>query len=406
MANFGLRSNARVNMRGPASAMPAMGGLRSKGIEVRDPRTVTLFLCGDVMTGRGIDQILPNPSDPWLLEPGMSSAIEYVESAETVSGPFPRHVDFDYVWGDALEELQRVRPAARIVNLETAVTASPEAWPQKEIHYRMHPANVPCLNAARVDCCVLANNHVLDWGRSGLEETLNVLHAAGIHTAGAGSNEAEAAVPAIIDVSSRLRVLVFSFALKSSGVPREWSATRERPGVNWLEDLSSRSVDAITRQISRHGHEGAIVVASIHWGGNWGFGISGQEREFAHQLVDAAGVDLVHGHSSHHVKGIEVYRRKAILYGCGDLLNDYEGIQGHESFRPDLALMYFPTLDVQTGDLVGLTMTPTRTHCFRINRAPLNAVAWMAATLDQECGKLGTRVTQQPNGWLALQWDT
>jgi poly-gamma-glutamate synthesis protein (capsule biosynthesis protein) len=367
---------------------------------------VTLFLCGDVMTGRGIDQILPKPSEPWLVEPCVSSAIEYVESAETVAGPLPRHVGFDYVWGDALRELERVRPAARIVNLETAVTTSPQAWPQKEIHYRMHPDNVPCLNAAGIDCCVLANNHVLDWGRSGLEETLRTLHGVGIRTAGAGCDEAKAAAPASIAIAHRIRVLVFGFALKSSGVPREWRGTRERPGVNWLEDLSSRSIDAVTRQISRYGHEGAIVVASIHWGGNWGFGISGREREFAHRLVDTAGVDLVHGHSSHHVKGIEVYRRKAILYGCGDLLNDYEGIRGHESFRPDLALMYFPTLDAQNGDLVSLTMAPMRTRGFRINRASPEAVAWMTATLDQECGKLGARVIQQPNGRLALQWDT
>jgi len=383
-----------------------MAGLPSTGIEARDPRTVTLFLCGDVMTGRGIDQILPNPSEPWLLEPCMNSALGYVQAAEAVTGPLPRHVSFDYVWGDALNELERVRPAARIVNLETAVTASPDAWPQKQIHYRMHPANVPCLNAGRIDCCALANNHVLDWGRSGLEETLNALHGAGIHTAGAGSDEAAAAAPAIIDVSSTTRVLVFGFALKSSGVPREWSATRERSGVNWLENLSSHSIQAIARQISRHGHEGAIVVASIHWGGNWDFGISRQQREFAHRLVDTAGVDLVHGHSSHHVKGIEVYQRKAILYGCGDLLNDYEGIEGYESYRPELALMYFPTFDPQTGDLASLTMTPMRTHHFRINRAAPEAAAWMAATVDHECRKLGSRVTQQPDGRLALHWHT
>jgi poly-gamma-glutamate synthesis protein (capsule biosynthesis protein) len=68
--------------------------------------------------------------------------------------------------------------------------------------------------------------------------------------------------------------------------------------------------------------------------------------------------------------------------------------------------MYFPTLDAQNGDLVSLTMAPMRTRGFRINRASPEAVAWMTATLDQECGKLGARVIQQPNGRLALQWDT
>lgn len=68
----------------------------------------------------------------------------------------------------------RAAPDFRIINLETSITTS-EDWAPKDIHYRMHPANIPCLTVAKVDCCVLANNHVLDWGRSGLVETLETL---------------------------------------------------------------------------------------------------------------------------------------------------------------------------------------------------------------------------------------
>lgn len=373
--------------------------------ETRDPRTVTLFVCGDVMTGRGIDQILPHPSDPRLFELCTSSAVEYVKLAEATAGPLPRGVSFDYVWGDALGELERLRPEARIVNLETAVTVSPEAWPEKAVNYRMHPANVPCVTVAGIDCCVLANNHVLDWGRAGLDETLNTLHTAGIQTAGAGADEAEAASPAVIEVSGGVRVLVYGFAAKSSGVPREWQATRERSGVNWLGDLSARSIGEIERQISCNARREDIIVASIHWGGNWGYEIPRDERELAHRLIDTAGVDLVHGHSTHHVKGIEVYQRKLILYGCGDLLNDYEGIGGYEAFRPDLALMYFPAFDAHSGDLVSLTMIPTRTHRFRVNRAAPQAIGWLSETLDRECSKLGARAVRQPGGVFALKWE-
>ena len=62
----------------------------------------------------------------------------------------------------------------------------------------------------------------------------------------------------------------------------------------------------------------------------------------------------MHGHSSHHVKAIEVFRGRLILYGCGDFLTDYEGVGGYEEFRGDLALMYFVELDSGTGELVGL----------------------------------------------------
>lgn len=122
--------------------------------------SVTLFVCGDVMSGRGIDQVLPHPGDPALHEPYMRSASGYVELAERANGPIGRRLDYATLWGDALAEWQRTRPALRIINLETAVTTSSHAW-QKEINYRMHPANLPLLTAAGIDVCVLANNHVL-----------------------------------------------------------------------------------------------------------------------------------------------------------------------------------------------------------------------------------------------------
>lgn len=102
--------------------------------------TLKLFLAGDVMTGRGIDQILPHPSEPQLFEPWVQSAQEYVALAERRHGPIVRPVDVAYVWGAALAELHRAQPAVRIVNLETAVTSSDDAWPDKGIHYRMNPA--------------------------------------------------------------------------------------------------------------------------------------------------------------------------------------------------------------------------------------------------------------------------
>ena len=84
--------------------------------------TVKLFLGGDVMTGRGIDQILACPVSPQLYERFVKSALTYVDLAEERNGPIPRRADDRYIWGDALEELERRKPDVRIVNLETAVT--------------------------------------------------------------------------------------------------------------------------------------------------------------------------------------------------------------------------------------------------------------------------------------------
>ncbi len=353
---------------------------------------VTVFLCGDVMTGRGIDQVLPHPSPPRIYEPYVTDAREYVRLAEELSGPIPKPMPFAAIWGDALAELAVQAPDVRIINLETAVTKSEASWKGKGINYRMNPANAGVLSAARIDVAELANNHVLDWGYAGLAETIETLKKLNIGHPGAGMNRDEAGAPAVIAVNGKGRVIVFSFGAETSGVPREWAATDTRPGVNFLPDLSAETVKRIRAQILRVKKPGDIVIASVHGGANWGYDISDDEKRFSHSLIDEAGVDVVHGHSSHHVKAIEVYRGRLILYGCGDFLDDYEGIGGYEQFRGDLGLMYFAKLDPATGRLLALVMTPTQIRRFRVNRASPSDAAWLAAVLNREGKKFGTGV--------------
>ena len=366
---------------------------------------ITLFICGDVMTGRGIDQILPHPSAPHIYEPYLRDARRYVELAERVNGPIPIPADFAYVWGDALVVLERMAPDLRLINLETSITTSNDYWQGKGINYRMHPANIPTLGTARIDVCALANNHVLDWGYAGLAETLRTLHEADISSAGAGRDLAEAAEPAVMEVSGKGRVLVFSFGAESSGIPACWAAGADRPGVNLLPDLSAETLRPLQGRIRAMKRSGDLVVASLHWGGNWGYEIPRQQQEFAHRLVDWAGVDIVHGHSSHHVKGIEVYHGKPIIYGCGDFINDYEGISGNEQYRGELSLMYFVRMEPVTGTLAALTMVPTRMKQFRIQRASQAEAEWLRATLEWEGKKFGTRVELAADATLSLRWD-
>jgi len=365
---------------------------------------ITLFLCGDVMTGRGIDQIMPHSSDPQLFEPYVRNAKEYVALAERANGRIAKPVDFAYIWGDALAEFQRFAPDVRIVNLETSITTNDKHWSGKDIHYRMHPKNIACLAAAEIDCCVLANNHVLDWGYQGLAETLSTLREANIKTAGAGRDSEEAGAPAIMEVSNHFRVIVFSFAMESSGVPDQWAADRDKAGVNKLPNLSEKTTKLIADQIHRVKQSGDIVVASIHWGGNWGYHIPNDHIQFAHRLIDTANVDVIHGHSSHHAIGIEVYKNKPIIYGCGDFINDYEGISGYERYRDDLALMYFVRIAPKTGELGGLEMVPTQLKRFRSNRASEEDAQWLQTTLNRECGRFKGRIELTEDQTLALHW--
>jgi poly-gamma-glutamate capsule biosynthesis protein CapA/YwtB (metallophosphatase superfamily) len=359
-----------------------------------------LFLAGDVMTGRGIDRVLPRSVDPELHEPFVKNAERYVDLAETENGEIPAPVPYDYIWGDGLELLAESHPAARIINLETSVTTSNDWWPGKGIHYRMHPANVAAITSAGIDACVLGNNHVLDWGRSGLLETLETLQRAGLATPGAGPNMSEAQRPSVLDTAAG-RVLLFSYGTPSAGVPLDWRAGEDLAGVNVLADLGEQSASRVARQVERHRRAGDRVVMSLHWGGNWGYEVPRSQREFAHRLIDAGAADIVHGHSSHHPKGIEVYRGRLILYGCGDLLNDYEGISGQAEFRSELVLMYFPELD-SSGELAALSMAPMRVRRFRLQRASAEEAGWLAATLDRESRAFGSRVELTARGGLEL----
>jgi poly-gamma-glutamate synthesis protein (capsule biosynthesis protein) len=362
--------------------------------------STTLFVAGDVMTGRGIDQILTHPSAPALHEPYVTDAREYVRLAEQMSGPVPCSVASTYIWGDALAEWERMAPAARLVNLETTVTRSDKHEP-KGINYRMHPDNVGCLRAARLNICILANNHTLDYGPRGLIETLETLEQANIRAVGAGRNRDEAMRPVVHALPGGQHLIVGASAHESSGVPDHWAALTEEPGVNLLPDLSDETAAHVAARVARHKLPGDVAVLSIHWGDNWGYDVPRQHINFAHRLVEG-GIDIVHGHSSHHVRPVEIYRDRLILYGCGDFIDDYEGITGYERYRDDLVLMFFPSVSQQTGRLLMLEMTPLQIRHMRLNRASQADAKWICDTVNTISRDFGIHMSVTGRG--ALRW--
>lgn len=299
---------------------------------------VTMFLCGDVMLGRGVDQILPHPGDPTLHEGHVRDARIYVELAEAVNGPVPRPVDFCWPWGDALPVLVEVTPDLRVVNLETSITSN---------------------NEFAVD---------VDENRT----------------------------------EGHRRVLVFSWGMASSGIPARWAAAENRPGVQFVPELSKATAADVTHGVQQITRAGDIVVASVHWGINWGYDISQDQIHFAHRLIDG-GVDVVHGHSSHHPRPIEGYRDKLVLYGCGDFINDYEGIKGYEEFRDDLRLLYFVSVQPQTGKLASLRMVPMQARQMRLRNASRKDAAWLQAVLDRVSRGFGARIDLHADGVLVLR---
>ena len=176
--------------------------------------------------------------------------------------------------------------------------------------------------------------------------------------------------------------------------------------MNLLDDLSEATAARLAdqmRQSASGGQPGDLLVASIHWGSNWGYDIPPQQIAFAHRLIEE-GVALIHGHSSHHVKAIEVFKGRLILYGCGDFLTDYEGISGYEDFRADLAPMYFVELDSQTGQLESARLVPMKMRRFRLERDLPADAEWLCNRLSKLGAPFGTRARLNKDRSIALEW--
>ncbi len=348
------------------------------------------FLAGDVMTGRGIDQNLRHPGDPRLFESWATSAADYVRLAEGRSSPIPRSVKNDYLWGYLLSELDRRRCDLRIINLETAITTAAAPAP-KAINYRMNPANVGVLTAARIDACTLANNHVLDWGEAGLLETFETLGRAGIACAGAGRDAPAAGAATVLPVQGGGRALLLAFGATDSGVPPDWAASIVQPGINLLPP---DPIAAVRGAVAHLRQPGDILIVSLHWGGNWGREVPAWQRELGRALIEEAEVNVVFGHSSHHPKAIETVGNGIVFYSCGDLINDYEGIAGHEAHRPNLGLGVFLDLDRLGGQVRKLELVPFERRRFRLQKAAAQDVAWLAHTLASQSVGLDLRLME------------
>eukprot|EP01013_Petalomonas_cantuscygni_P025554 TRINITY_DN47555_c0_g1_i1.p1 TRINITY_DN47555_c0_g1~~TRINITY_DN47555_c0_g1_i1.p1 ORF type:complete len:402 (+),score=42.30 TRINITY_DN47555_c0_g1_i1:220-1425(+) len=356
-----------------------------------------LAFVGDVMLARGVDQILPHPCPPHLHEDYVKDARRYTALAVEKNGPLRLDRPPDYIWGDTIPVLRHENPEAFIINLETAITRA-ETWDRnKGIHYRMSPENAAIvLPAGRVSCVVLANNHAGDWGLdTGLAETLSVLERLRLPVAGAGQNAAEASRPA--QTGQGGRVLVFGLAGMDAGTPYQWAATHARPGVAYTEDgFGAADVAALKKRVAAVKRAGDVAVLSVHWGSNWDLGVSTRHREFARRVVTECDIDLVHGHSSHHIRPVEVVAGRLVLYGCGDFVSDYEGIdfaqQGHadDAYRPGLGALWLPSLDEATGQLLRLRVVPLRNRRLseeRYTDATHPDILWVQRMLSRSLGR-------------------
>jgi poly-gamma-glutamate synthesis protein (capsule biosynthesis protein) len=306
--------------------------------------------------------------------------------------------DATAVWGDLLGRLRGLD--GLVVNLECCLSTRGRPWRRTDrpFHFRADPEwAVPALEVAGVDCCTLANNHVLDFEAVALRDTLDHLDDAGIARAGAGRTLADALEPAAIEVGE-LTVAVVSL---TDNTP-EYAATETTPGTARVEiDVDDAETRATVRGALDRARERDpdLLVASLHWGPNMVEEPPGSFRAFGRWLVDE-GVDLIHGHSAHVFQGVEVHDGRPILYDTGDFVDDYAV---DERLRNDRSFL-FQVETTETGDPTRLRLTPTEIADCAVGRADPDAAGWCRERMRERSSAFGTAFERDGDG-LALDLD-
>jgi poly-gamma-glutamate synthesis protein (capsule biosynthesis protein) len=277
------------------------------------------------------------------------------------------------------------------VNLECCLSTRGRPWRRtyRHFHFRADPRwAIPALRSVGVDCCALANNHVLDFEEAALEDTLDALDGAGIARAGAGRTSAEARRPAFFSVDG-LTVAVVSF---TDNTP-EYAAGPASPGVARVEfDLDDEeSVRVVSAALdAAKAEDPDVLVASLHWGPNMVARPPARFRRFGRWLVDR-GVDVVHGHSAHVFQGVEVYEGKPILYDTGDFVDDYAV---DSDLRNDRSFLFELDFD-DAGVPESLHLLPTQIGDCAVQAAGPAAAGWSRDRMRSLSEPFGTSFREE-----------
>jgi poly-gamma-glutamate synthesis protein (capsule biosynthesis protein) len=309
----------------------------------------SIALTGDVMLGR-----LFNESD----------FIQSLERRSNTGSP----------WGhDILDIMNRVNVVS--INLETTIIPNsicPDPLP-KTFNYRMLPKHVRWLKEIHVNHASIANNHILDYKSCGMYETIKQLHQNKILHTGAGENLTDA-IKARFVVCNELTIGFMSAADHY----KTWKATVNKPGIFYME-LGGEISNQVTKAIKHAREKCDILIFSYHWGSNWEPSVPEEMREKARQL-SKLGVDVIQGHSAHHVLPVEEIntmdihgnnRKTIVFYSLGDFIDDYAVNKKYRSDLGAIAILNFTSSNIEYDIL------PTSQNRSIVSLAKGNDKSWV-----------------------------
>ena len=198
-----------------------------------------------------------------------------------------------------------------MVNLETAVTEGGTAEP-KQFTFRAPATAFTALKAAGVDVASMANNHGVDFGPAGLEDTFAAVAASRFPTVGIGRDATRAYAPHLVTVRGHRVALLAASQIRDRTLSA-WTAAPGEPGI--ASAYSDRLVAAVRDARKR----AEIVVVYLHWGIEGQGCPSAEQRTVAARLAEA-GADAVVGTHAHLLLGGGWRDGAYVAYGLGNYL--------------------------------------------------------------------------------------
>ncbi|MCS1350219.1 CapA family protein [Mechercharimyces sp. CAU 1602] len=265
----------------------------------KDPETeLTVTLMGDMMFGRYVEHAIEKKGHSYLFR--------YIR---------PYLEESDYITG----------------NLESPIVLADEyKKADKTTHFRTGRDTAKLLSDMGFTTVNLANEHALDYGESGLADTLKVFEELGVRTVGAGLTRRDASKISYSEVND-YRIATLGF---TDVVPAGFKATSDNPGV------LTASPKTYMPLIEKANRNADMVVVHVHWGQEYDSGTHPRQREIAKAMVDA-GADIIVGHQPHVLEPVEVYKGAVILYSLGNFIFD----QGWSRTRESVLAQYKLTKD-------------------------------------------------------------
>ena len=275
-----------------------------------------------------------------------------------------------------------------LVNFENPVTTSTYAV-KGDVPLKADPKYTYLLSGANdVVVASQANNHALDYGETGLNESIKNLKEAGIYVIGAGMNSAEATKPVVIEKGDR-KITILNYMDADNFA--EYRGVMDPATAN-SSGYSAYDSELAQRQIQEARENGSsIIIVYLHYGNEYSRSPNDNQIKISHELIND-GADIVIGSHAHVTQGVEMYNGKPIFYNLGNFIFDQS--------NPATHISYFLNLDL-VEDNCTVTLYPTYISNYLPNFMDAESGKALINGLYPQCDELD--VTENGTGVLTFK---